>query len=325
MLPIKAKAALDKIRAASLRVGGEISPDAAAECVAEWVHGLTGVRLSTSLVLSVSEARRAAADAKSARLAAQANVKWADVSTCKRLFKAVNVSLRADSWSGTTTWPTWKREISRRMPGHTAIRWDVSPLIQQLHSAVQAEDEPLFQKWLPIAHALHHGAHCFWVGGDTIHVALRPRKATTDDQNRLHNERGPAFIWNSEMPEYWWHGVRVTERDVLRPESITAGEIRLARNVEYRRVLVERYGYDRYVRDMGGKRLNHQEGIGTLWSCQGVEEEIRVVEVVNSTPEPDGSWKRYWLRVPPDVTSARQAVAWTFSVPVARYRPHVET
>ena len=41
-------------------------------------------------------------------------------------------------------------------------------------------------------------------------------------------------------------------------------------------------------------------------------ERAQVVEVVNATPEPDGSYRRYFLRVPPQVRTAREAVAWTF-------------
>ena len=39
-----------------------------------------------------------------------------------------------------------------------------------------------------------------------------------------------------------------------------------------------------------------------------------MVEVLNSTPEPDGSRKTYFLRVPPDTQTARQGVAWTFGM-----------
>ena len=43
-------------------------------------------------------------------------------------------------------------------------------------------------------------------------------------------------------------------------------------------------------------------------------EPVVMVEVLNSTPEPDGSFKDYWLRVPPTMETARQAVAWTFGL-----------
>jgi uncharacterized protein DUF6745 len=50
-----------------------------------------------------------------------------------------------------------------------------------------------------------------------------------------------------------------------------------------------------------------------------------MVEVRNSTPEPDGSHKRYWLRVPPEVHTAREAVAWTFGLSADSYQPVIET
>ena len=50
-----------------------------------------------------------------------------------------------------------------------------------------------------------------------------------------------------------------------------------------------------------------------------------VVEVENSTPEPDGSRRTYFLRVPPATRTAREAVAWTFSMTADAYRPSMET
>jgi hypothetical protein len=50
-----------------------------------------------------------------------------------------------------------------------------------------------------------------------------------------------------------------------------------------------------------------------------------MIEMVNSTPEPDGRRKRYWLRVPPNMTTAHEAVAWSFNVPAKDYAPKVET
>ena len=55
-----------------------------------------------------------------------------------------------------------------------------------------------------------------------------------------------------------------------------------------------------------------------------------MVKVVNSTPEPDGSFKDYFIRVPPAFGdgqhTARSAVAWTFEESdEADYAPLVET
>jgi hypothetical protein len=50
-----------------------------------------------------------------------------------------------------------------------------------------------------------------------------------------------------------------------------------------------------------------------------------MVKVINSTPEPDGRFKDYFLRVPPMMVRARQAVAWTFDKVEHNYAPALET
>ena len=53
--------------------------------------------------------------------------------------------------------------------------------------------------------------------------------------------------------------------------------------------------------------------LGTLWRKDlAGDEPLVMVEVVNATPVPDGSAKRYLLPVPPTIGSAREAVAWSF-------------
>jgi len=55
------------------------------------------------------------------------------------------------------------------------------------------------------------------------------------------------------------------------------------------------------------------------------DEDLVIVEVTNTTPEPDGTARTYWLRVPPDMRTARQAVAWTFELDEGEYAPTVQT
>ena len=50
-----------------------------------------------------------------------------------------------------------------------------------------------------------------------------------------------------------------------------------------------------------------------------------MVEVLNSTPEPDGTRRTYFLRVPPTMRTAREAVAWTFGLDGGEYRPAAES
>jgi hypothetical protein len=70
----------------------------------------------------------------------------------------------------------------------------------------------------------------------------------------------------------------------------------------------------RAARADAGATLVQQDDYGKLWRTELRldDEPVTVVEVTNATQEPDGSYRRYWLRVPPNVRSARHAVAWSF-------------
>jgi len=49
------------------------------------------------------------------------------------------------------------------------------------------------------------------------------------------------------------------------------------------------------------------------------------VKVFNSTPEIDGSTKTYFLAVPPNMKTVKEAVAWTFYASEEEYQPQYET
>jgi hypothetical protein len=89
--------------------------------------------------------------------------------------------------------------------------------------------------------------------------------------------------------------------------------------------MLEYYGYDRYLADSGARPL-HTDATGTLWRIDlDGDEPVVMVEVLNSTPEPDGTRRTYWLRVPPQTRTAREGVAWTFGLHPDVYAPVRET
>jgi hypothetical protein len=173
--------------------------------------------------------------------------------------------------------------------------------------------------------ALPHQNIC-WVS-ERHHILSR------DDRGRLHCESGPAVAYPDGWAIYAVHGVRVPRDVIEHPYEIDIARIGAVRNAEVRRVMIDRYrhgeemsGSAAFIRDAGGERLDHDERFGTLWrrNVPG-DEPIVMIEMVNSTPEPDGRRKRYWLRVPPNMTTAHEAVAWSFNVPAKDYAPEVET
>ena len=89
--------------------------------------------------------------------------------------------------------------------------------------------------------------------------------------------------------------------------------------------MLERYGPARYLLDLGLSPI-HRDARGELYRAEhGDDEPLVMVKVRNATPESDGSVKDYWLRVPPTMRTAAEAVAWTFARKTGDYRPQVET
>lgn len=185
--------------------------------------------------------------------------------------------------------------------------------------------DELSRIWMPFVDMLDAGVwFCWIVNGEAILVE-RP-KIYRDDRQRFHRLDGPAIDWNNGKGLYYWGGVEVDEDLVMHPERITIARIDRQANIEVRRVMIERYGMDRYLKDSNAEVV-HQDNRGTLYrKVVPNDEPIVVVKVKNSTPEPDGTFKDYFIRVPPTIQNASHAVAWTFGIePDEFYDPLLET
>jgi hypothetical protein len=164
-----------------------------------------------------------------------------------------------------------------------------------------------------------------WLYKDVAIITERPSTLRRDERNRLHSADGMAISYPDGWGFWCWHGVRVPQQVIEAPETLTCEQIKAESNAEIRRVMVTRYGQDRYIRDAGAVVVAMDE-VGVLYSLpQAGDEEIKMVRVLNSTIEPDGTQKEYMLRVPPTIKTPREAVAWTFDVTNNEYAPAVQT
>lgn len=171
---------------------------------------------------------------------------------------------------------------------------------------VRRWSEPLFEAFLA-------GAWLLYFTEDTLYWVAKPAIHTEPFNNepRLHASEGPACDTDVE-PIYFLHGVIVPDKAVLAPELITVDEIWCEHNSETRRILLDRYGLARFVADSGAEKIQEDE-LGELYRVELPDDEpLVMVKVLNTTPEPDGTHKPYFLRVPPTTTTAMAAVAWTF-------------
>ena len=152
-----------------------------------------------------------------------------------------------------------------------------------------------------------------------------PLSCSVDSERRFHHASAPSLEFADGFEVYSWHGRRVPREIIMEPEKIAVARIESERNVEIRTILVERYGLSRFIADSGAQVI-HQDECGTLYRKDfPLDEPLAVVMVTNSTPEPDGTHKHYFLRVPPTVATAREAVAWTFRMDPDEYAPEMET
>ena len=159
-----------------------------------------------------------------------------------------------------------------------------------------------------------------------IHRELTdPSRSRGWGSHRLHCETGPAVVWPDGWGVWAIHGIRLPRQVVEAPQTLTPAQIINEPNAEVRRVMVARFGEARLVRESGALPI-HADETGDLYRIDVPgDEPLVIVRVINSTPEPDGSSKSYWIRVPPDMTQARQAIGWTFPITQGGYAPAIET
>jgi hypothetical protein len=108
---------------------------------------------------------------------------------------------------------------------------------------------------------------------------------------------------------YAVHGVRIPEYVIERPHEITVALIESETNAEIRRVMLERYGWSRYIHDCGAEVVDSVPEDHVIAGLRGARllrkelagepEAIVYLDMINSTPEPDGSYRHYLERINP--------------------------
>ncbi len=175
-----------------------------------------------------------------------------------------------------------------------------------------------FMRWQPLS----RGAQMYLFFEKVVFICDRPALLHIDEEARLHNDEAEAIRYRDGYAIYSWRGRTVPAQAIVAPETLTVDDILEERNIEVRQVLLERFSIDRFVLEAGAARRD-ESPYGTLWikAIPGEAEPRAWVEVINSTPEPDGTYKHYFLRVPPNVVTAKQGIAWTFGLESSDYGP----
>ncbi len=122
-----------------------------------------------------------------------------------------------------------------------------------------------------------------------------------------------------------WRGIPISHRIAFQPETITVEEIIDEENLELRRVLMERMGYETFLEQAEADTLDQDRDPGgerrLLRVATHDDEDLVCLAVLCPSTA-----RQYILRVPPTMRTCHQAAAWIagFDDP-ALYRPLLET
>jgi hypothetical protein len=147
-------------------------------------------------------------------------------------------------------------------------------------------------------------------------------------RGRLHRKDGPAVITPNGTKQYYWKGVHIEPSLWERQDTITGIEILEIKNVELRRSLMEMIGFEEFIKRANPRVLDKDKRTGAvLYKVEMPKDDeaepLVVVKVLDGTPLKNSNGeeyrKEYFLRVPANILTCREAIAWTFSMTPKEY------
>lgn len=136
-------------------------------------------------------------------------------------------------------------------------------------------------------------------------VVDRAKVITTDENHRPHADEGAFQVWRDGTKYFSIRGVRVPSWVVTHPNLITWQSIDNEKNAEVRRIMLSKFGLERYITESGAEVISSDiDKFGrprqVLRKIMEDDEDVVVVTYHNCSPEPDGSYKLYMSRIHPE-------------------------
>ena len=183
------------------------------------------------------------------------------------------------------------------------------------------EEHRRLNAWL----TLYRAAPWYSFFADVCYVGCLPAEIVQDERRRISNRNGAAVIFSDGCKIWAVDGINAPRKLIENPSALTAEEIDIEPNISLRRLMLDIYGISRFLVDTNAKLIQEDE-YGQLYRKDMADDEALVmVRVINKTMEADGTYAEYFLRAPPTITTAKEAVAWTFQLPLNDYDPSEES
>lgn len=104
--------------------------------------------------------------------------------------------------------------------------------------------------------AVTESAGWFWPCEGACVVSERPKICKVDDAGLIHNEDGPCWEYRDGFKAFAIHGILVPEKVVMNPKGLTLDEINNEKNTEIQRIMIDRFGAEKYFEKTGAELIN---------------------------------------------------------------------
>ena len=130
-------------------------------------------------------------------------------------------------------------------------------------------------------HALMQEMPLFMTFKQHVLICLDRPTLKLNDAGELHCDDGPAVTWPDGAAQYWvdGHALGALGRAIVNhPERLTLRDIKNERNEEIKRFAIERYGWERYLHEIGARVLDRREN----WVDNTVEALVETVTTIKT-------------------------------------------
>lgn len=160
----------------------------------------------------------------------------------------------------------------------------------------------------PLLGLINLAKHCGWWAAYDECVIFQDRHTDLklNEDGRLHNEDGPAVTYAGGFKVYAIDGVRLNEKIVMAPETLTVEDINGEQDMDIRSIMIERHGWHKFLKAINAtcvdERENHTEG--TLEALYETEDFGNRLVVTCPTG------RVFTMGVPPEIVSCESAQYW---------------
>jgi hypothetical protein len=169
---------------------------------------------------------------------------------------------------------------------------------------------------------VHRSCGFWWPFEEVCFLCERPSALHVDARGRLHSRDGYAIAFRDGFAFCAWHGQRIPAEWILHRDRVAPSVALTWPNIEQRRALSEIIGPERLLSSLPHTTIDTDPDpqIGTLLRIALPDAPAAQFLRVRCA-----TGREFFLRVPPEVTTARQANAWTYGLDADQYTLEVRT